>query len=55
MGRSRTPPRSSKSFGLGETYMSPDRDGGEGRLITKGLPVKEATRIFRVAAYGEAF
>jgi len=47
--------RQAVEVGLGETYMSPDRDGGEGRLVIEGLPVKEAVKVFRTAAYGEAF
>lgn len=47
--------RQAVEVGLGETYMSPDRDGGEGRLVIEGLPVEEAVKVFRTAAYGEAF
>jgi hypothetical protein len=35
--------------------MPPDRHGVDGGLIIQGLPMKEAVRVFRIAAHGEAF
>ena len=42
-------------LGLGTPYSDPEKEGGQGRLVIQGVSVKEATRIFRKAAYGEAF
>jgi uncharacterized protein (DUF362 family) len=42
-------------LGLGVPYSDPEHEGEPGRLTIKGVSVEEATRIFRRAAYGEAF
>ena len=43
-------------LGLGVPYSDPTREGhASDRLKIKGVTVAEATRIFRRAAYGEAF
>lgn len=45
-----------EQFGLGATYMpSTGLEGVPGRLNIEGLSVDEAVKIFRTAAYGEAF
>ncbi len=42
-------------LGLGTPYSDPEKEGEPGRLQVKGVSVKEAVKIFRKAAYGEAF
>jgi uncharacterized protein (DUF362 family) len=43
-------------LGLGVPFKEPDEEEVvETRLKVKGIPVKEAVKIFRKAAYGEAF
>ena len=42
-------------LGLGTPYNDPNQEGESGRLKIKGLSVKEAVKVFRKAAYGEAF
>ena len=42
-------------LGLGIPYSDPEKEGEPGRLKIKGVPVEEAVKIFRKAAYGEAF
>ena len=42
-------------LGLGTPYSDPEKEGDSGRLKVKGVSVKEAVKIFRKAAYGEAF
>ena len=42
-------------MGLGAPYSDPQREGEPGRLKIKGIDVEEAAKIFRRAAYGEAF
>ena len=44
-----------EQLGLGVAYADPDEEGKPGPLKIKGVSIKEATRIFRRAAYGEAF
>lgn len=47
--------RQAVEFGLGEAYTPLDRESGEGRLKIKGMSIDEAVKVFRTAAYGEAF
>ncbi len=42
-------------LGLGIPYSDPEKEGEPGRLTIKGISVEQATKIFRKAAYGEAF
>ncbi len=42
-------------LGLGVAYADPDEEGKPGPLTIKGVPIKDALKIFRIAAYGEAF
>ena len=42
-------------LGLGTPYNDPQKEGESGRLKVKGVSVKEAVKLFRKAAYGEAF
>ena len=42
-------------LGLGTPYADPEKEGEPGRLKIKGLSVEEAVKVFRKAAYGEAF
>ena len=42
-------------LGLGVPYISRDAEGKKGRLKEAGVPVEEAVKIFRRAAYGEEF
>ncbi len=42
-------------LGLGTPFIDPEREGEPGRLVIKGISVEQATKIFRKAAYGEAF
>jgi uncharacterized protein (DUF362 family) len=42
-------------LGLGTPFADPEREGEPGRLTIKGVSVEHATKIFRKAAYGEAF
>ena len=42
-------------LGLGTPFSDPEKEGDPGRLNIKGVSVEEATKIFRKAAYGEAF
>ena len=42
-------------LGLGVPYSDPEKEGEPGRLTIKGLSVEEAIKVFRKAAYGEAF
>lgn len=47
--------RQAEQLGLGATYMPTGQEGQGGRLKIEGVPVEEAVKIFRKAAYGEAF
>jgi uncharacterized protein (DUF362 family) len=47
--------RQAEQLGLGATYMPTGQEGQGGRLNIAGIPVDEAVKIFRHAAYGEAF
>jgi uncharacterized protein (DUF362 family) len=47
--------RQAAEFGLGVPLTPIGGESGQGRLKIEGISVEEATRIFRKAAYGEAF
>jgi len=47
--------RQAEQLGLGVAYADPDEEGKPGPLMIKGVPIEEALKIFRTAAYGEAF
>jgi len=47
--------RQAVEHGLGESFSPLGRESGQGRLKIKGLSVEEAVKVFRTAAYGEAF
>ena len=44
-----------EQLGLGVAYADPHEEGGVGRLKIAGVGIEKATKIFRIAAYGEAF
>ena len=47
--------RQASELGLGVPYTPVGGESGKGRLKVVGVSVDEATKIFRKAAYGEAF
>ena len=47
--------RQAAEFGLGVPLTPIGGESGQGRLKIKGISVEEAARVFRKAAYGEAF
>jgi uncharacterized protein (DUF362 family) len=47
--------RQAAEFGLGVPLTPIGGEAGKGRLKVVGLSVEEATKVFRMAAYGEAF
>jgi uncharacterized protein (DUF362 family) len=47
--------RQAAEFGLGVPLTPIGGESGQGRLKIKGISIEEATRVFRKAAYGEAF
>ena len=47
--------RQAAEFGLGVPLTPIGGEAGQGRLKIEGTSVEEATRVFRKAAYGEAF
>jgi uncharacterized protein (DUF362 family) len=47
--------RQAAEFGLGVPLTPIGGESEKGRLKIVGVSVEEATRIFRIAAYGEAF
>jgi uncharacterized protein (DUF362 family) len=47
--------RQAELLGLGVAYVPIGKEGKPGRLKIAGISVEEATKIFRMAAYGEAF
>lgn len=47
--------RQAAELGLGEPLVPLGKEGEPGRLKIEGISVEEATKIFRKAAYGEAF
>src|SRR3954465_12991035 len=47
--------RQAAEFGLGVPLTPIGGEAGQGRLKIEGLSVEEATKVFRKAAYGQAF
>jgi hypothetical protein len=42
-------------LGRGTPYSNPEKEGAPGSLKIVGMPVEEAAKIFRRAAYGQVF
>jgi uncharacterized protein (DUF362 family) len=48
--------RQAEQMGLGATYMPTGQEGEGGKAVkVEGMKVEEAVKVFRKAAYGEAF